>query len=78
MVEQSGLPDEPLHDSLRMASSMAKWTGPAAIGGIALLVIAIVLAFVAPHPIWFLLYPLLIVAAVAVLTTAAAWHLRHF
>jgi hypothetical protein len=43
-----------------------------------MLLIALILAAVAPSPAWFLLYPLLVVGAVAALATGAAWLLRHF
>jgi len=36
-----------------------------------------VLTFVAPNALWFLLYPVLILGALAALATAAAWLLRH-
>jgi hypothetical protein len=65
-------------DGLRSVSGGVKWTAPVAIIGAALLVVAVVLAFVAPSPAWFLLYPVLIVAAVGGLATVAAWLLRHF
>lgn len=79
MDDQSPQPlSEAPAGSLRPVDSAARWTVPAAIGGALFLVVAVVLAFVAPSPLWFLLYPLLVVGAVAALTTVAAWLLRHF
>lgn len=65
-------------DSLRTVSAGARWTAPAAVVGIALLALAIVLAFVAPSPTWFLLYPLLVVGSIGALATVVVWMLRHF
>ena len=45
--------------------------------GVVLLALAVLLTFVAPNVLWFLLYPVLIVGAVAALATAAAWLLRY-
>jgi hypothetical protein len=75
--EPAGRRQPPLRN-LRPASASAKWSAPAAAFGALLLVGAVVLAFVAPSPLWFLLYPLLVVGAVGALATAAAWLLRHF
>jgi hypothetical protein len=45
--------------------------------GVVLLVVALVLTFVAPSALWFLLYPLLIIGGLWALLTAVSWLLRN-
>ena len=78
MPDESNSRPESRNGPLRPMRANAKWTSPAAIAGVALLMVSVVLAFVAPSPLWFLLYPVLIVGAVGALTATAAWLIRHF
>jgi hypothetical protein len=63
---------------LRQASSGGRWIGPAAVAAVLMLAFALVITVFAPSPAWFLLYPVLVVGAIAALATGAAWLLRHF
>jgi hypothetical protein len=61
---------------LRSLTSESQWIKALAPSGLVLLAAAVVLNFVAPSVLWFLLYPVLILGAMAALATAAAWLLR--
>ncbi|MBV9866423.1 MAG: hypothetical protein JO316_13805 [Abitibacteriaceae bacterium] len=64
-------------EHLRLLNNEAEWIKGLAPVGVVLLLIALALTFFAPHVLWFLLYPLLIVGAFAALATTAAWLLRY-
>ncbi len=68
---------EPIVDGLRSVGSR-KSTGLPAAAGMLLLMGAVALAFLAPSPLWFLVYPLLIVGSLAGLATAVVRLLRNF
>jgi hypothetical protein len=61
---------------LRLLTGESQWIRALAPSGLVLLAAAVVLNFVAPSVLWFLLYPVLILGAMAALATAAAWLLR--
>jgi len=64
-------------ERLRLLDSESDWMKALTPGGLALLLLALILNFFAPSVLWFLLYPLFILGAAAALATAAAWLLRH-
>lgn len=64
-------------EHLRLLKNEAEWIKGLAPVGVALLLMAVALTFFAPHVLWFLLYPILIVGAFAALATTAAWLLRY-
>ncbi len=75
--DNAGLPPSP-PSRLHRVGGPIKWMRVVAAAGLALLGLAVALAFFAPSPQWFLLYPLLILGGLAALATAAAWLLRYF
>jgi len=64
-------------ERLRLLDEESDWMKALAPGGLVFLLLALILNFVAPSVLWFLLYPILILGAAAALATAAAWLLRH-
>ena len=56
----------------------AKWIPPLGVLGILLLALAAVLTLAAPHVLWLLAYPVLIVAALWAVVNFAAFMLRKF
>lgn len=64
-------------DHLRLLQGEDDWIKGLAPVGVALLLFALALTFFAPHVLWFLLYPVLIIGASAALATTAAWLFRY-
>ena len=65
-------------EHLRLLKGEADWIKALLPIGIVLLLLVVALTFFAPSALWFLLYPVLILGALAALTAAAAWLMRHF
>ncbi len=68
-------PNLPTH--LRPITDETRWIRILAVAGVILLALVLALTFLAPSVLWFLAYPLLIAAALAALSTAAAFLLRR-
>jgi hypothetical protein len=73
--EREPAPELPKH--LRTVTGAGNWIRALAPVGFALLALAVVVTFVAPSALWFLLYPLLIIGGLWALLTAVSWLLRH-
>lgn len=70
-------PPEPA-EHLRTIHGEAKWIRSLIPVGLLFLIIVLIITVFSPSALWFLVYPLLIVAALWALATAAAFLLRHF
>lgn len=70
-------PPEP-SEHLRFAPGRVRWLRVLGPVGLLLLAGIVVVTVAAPSALWFLIYPVLILGALAALATAAAWLLRHF
>ena len=70
-------PPPPHADHLSSVSAESKGIRGIVPVGLVLIPLIIALTFLAPNVLWFLLYPLLVLAALAALTLGAALLLRH-